>query len=84
MKSIVVGKGAPCPKCDRPMDRKEHKGEWKPKANQPYWFSYWDVCDACRHVQHYESAKVFGRQSDAAHRQALIKEQLSDANLPWN
>ena len=50
--------GNKCPKCDRPMQRYEHNQNWAPKARQPYYFSYWDSCEKCRHVQHYEAAKV--------------------------
>ena len=39
------------------MTRKRHPETWKPKANQPFFFEYWDACGPCRHIQHYEDAK---------------------------
>lgn len=59
MKAKITGKGSECPKCRELMDRCSHKPEWKPKENQPYYFGFWDRCTPCRHVQHYEAAKVF-------------------------
>lgn len=51
--------GNDCPKCKRPMQRFKHGPSWKPKARQPYFFAYWDICKPCRHIQMYEKAKVF-------------------------
>lgn len=48
-----------CPKCKNAMTRKSHPPNWRPKSGQPYYFAYWDVCDGCRHIQHYEAAKCF-------------------------
>lgn len=62
MKALVTGEGERCPRCGKKMVRKEHKPEWRPKASQPYYFKWWDVCRnrKCRHhVQHYEAAKVW-------------------------
>lgn len=50
--------GIPCPKCSEPMQRVEHNERWVPKKDQPFYFRYWDKCVPCRHIQHYESAKV--------------------------
>jgi len=57
-RTVVLGVGPPCPKCSRPMERCQHGPEWQPKPMQPYYFSYWDRCKPCGHVQHYEAAKV--------------------------
>lgn len=57
-RSIKGGTGKPCPKCSKPMERTKHGPTWKPKKNQPYYFSYWDRCRKCRHIQLYEVAKV--------------------------
>ena len=54
----MVAGGEPCPKCRLPMQRCEHGERWVPKAAQPYYFRYWDRCLECRHLQHYEAAKV--------------------------
>lgn len=59
MKSQIAGTGKNCPKCRKLMVRCEHKPGWKPKPNQPYYFLYWDYCKKCRHLQHYEAAKVY-------------------------
>lgn len=53
-----IGEGELCPKCGKMMKRFEHGRDWKPKLMQPYHFAFWDRCIACRHVQHYEAAKV--------------------------
>jgi len=58
MKPEIIGNGNDCPKCSNPMQRCRHKAEWKPKPRQPHYFQYWDRCRDCRHVQHYECAKV--------------------------
>lgn len=57
-KARHVGEGSPCPKCGQTMRRCEHGPEWKPRADQPYYFAYWDKCRPCGHMQHYEAAKV--------------------------
>lgn len=57
MKAIKISGGKPCPKCDMPMQRKEHPEGFKPKPGRN-WFRYWDHCIPCGHVQHYESARV--------------------------
>lgn len=54
-KAIIKGIGNNCPKCDKPMDRKEHPKHWKPKNN--YFFTEWDCCKHCGYVQHYEEFK---------------------------
>ncbi len=51
--------GEPCRKCGQPMQRLSHGDDWSPKPQQPYYFSFWDRCFGCRHLQHYEAAKVF-------------------------
>lgn len=65
-KAVASGKGDPCPKCGKPMARRQHPETWKPKANQPYYFEFWDVCQPCRHIQHYESAKRWLKDEPAA------------------
>jgi len=44
-----------CPKCSKPMERRSHQ---QPPTKKPFYFSEWDYCPACRHVQHYERYKV--------------------------
>lgn len=57
-KSIHTGRGEKCPKCFGQMERRAHPATWKPKAGQPYYFTFWDLCPTCQHLQHYEIAKV--------------------------
>lgn len=64
-RAVVAGKGAPCPSCNKLMARRQHPETWKPKANQPYYFEYWDVCQPCRHIQHYEAAKRWLKEEPA-------------------
>jgi hypothetical protein len=53
-----ISGGEFCPKCKLIMQRYEHGQNWKPKADQPYYFKFWDICTPCAHFQHYEAAKV--------------------------
>jgi DNA-directed RNA polymerase subunit RPC12/RpoP len=62
MKSIQVGMGNHCPVCDTRMLRKKHPDGWTAKPKQPYYFRFWDCCNKCRRIQHYESAKIFINQ----------------------
>lgn len=80
-KAQWISKGAPCPKCSRPMDRFSHPSHWQPRPKQPFYFSYWDKCTRCRHMQMYEKAKVYvsSADGDAASRMAAIKGQLGEA-----
>lgn len=59
MQPKSLGRGKPCPKCEKPMQRCGHKDAWKPRPDQPYYFAYWDHCRRCRHIQHYEAAKRY-------------------------
>ena len=87
MKPQLVGEGAKCPKCPKNMLRYEHKSAWQPKANQPYYFKYWDVCSPCRHTQLYESAKVYLKTEPKLYAQVI--DQLRPAYVasgdrpPW-
>lgn len=65
-KAVVSGQGGKCPHCDNMMVRRQHPETWKPRANQPYYFEYWDVCQACRHIQHYEVAKRWLKEEPPA------------------
>lgn len=62
MKPEFTGEGKNCPKCRKQMKRYKHKSRWVPKAKQPYYFRFWDKCKSCRHLQHYEEAKIFVRR----------------------
>lgn len=49
----IKGIGKECPKCGIPMERREHSR----KPETAYFFSEWDYCKPCNHVQHYEEYK---------------------------
>ncbi len=57
-KRVKIEGGCLCPKCCRPMQRFKHVDGWEPKTGQWYYFAWWDKCRPCRHLQHYEEAKV--------------------------
>jgi len=55
MKSIrVIEGGNNCPKCSKPMERREHT---RPPKDKTWFYKKWDVCSKCRHIQHYEEFK---------------------------
>lgn len=54
-KAIVVGNGEQCPKCKKSMERRKHPTHWKPKKT--YYYTEWDYCNDCYHVQHYDKYK---------------------------
>jgi type II secretory ATPase GspE/PulE/Tfp pilus assembly ATPase PilB-like protein len=57
MKDYETYKGPPCPKCKKPMTTKRRK---VPPSNcTTFYFSQWDVCQDCHHMQHYERFKVY-------------------------
>jgi hypothetical protein len=60
-KRVWIKKGQSCPRCRQTMDRFKHADHWVPPTNG-YWFTWWDVCPKCRHVQHYEHAKCWPGQ----------------------
>ena len=48
-----------CPKCKLPMERRCHGLNETVYLTKTYYYSEWDYCGRCRHVQHYERFKVF-------------------------
>lgn len=70
-KSTTIGTGLPCPKCNKEMFRKKAEITVD-RLRQPYFFSEWDYCVPCKHVQHYEKYKV--NFSEAMFKEALVKE----------
>lgn len=62
-KILVLGQGELCPKCNIYMERREHnfnKDSVKSKiSNMTYFFTQWDYCPNCNHVQHYERYKKY-------------------------
>ena len=56
-KAKLLGVGKPCPKCQQTMKRFGHPDDWTPRPGRNF-FWYWDRCMPCRHIQHYEEARV--------------------------
>lgn len=52
--AIVSGEGESCPKCFVKMERRKRI---KKPENKNYWFTEWDYCKSCSHVQHYDKFK---------------------------
>lgn len=73
-KVIVIGNGEPCPSCRKPMQRRKHGTE--PKTN--YFYTEWDYCRECCHVQHYEKYKSSDWREDE--RQQSFFRDLKNGN----
>lgn len=69
-KAIVIGNGKDCPKCKKPMDRKKHPLHWKNTKN--YYYTEWDHCKNCQHIQHYEEFKS-GQWKEAEEQESFFK-----------
>jgi hypothetical protein len=41
------------------MDRRRHRPNETKHLRKPYYFSEWDYCRPCGHLQHYERFKVY-------------------------
>lgn len=54
-KAIVIGKGELCPKCLKEMERRSHPLHYVYKKS--FYFTKWDYCNSCKHVQHYDKFK---------------------------
>lgn len=54
-KAIVIGKGTQCPKCKELMERRSHPGHYIHRKS--YFYTEWDFCSKCKHIQHYEEFK---------------------------
>lgn len=62
---IKEGSGEMCPKCKSQMQRRMHNGLREKQINAPYYFSEWDYCIQCNHVQLYEMFKVLNNNESA-------------------
>lgn len=51
---IELGKFNPCPKCGKLMQHYGHKEITAKMLQQPYYYSEWDRCWGCRHMQMYK------------------------------
>ncbi len=52
-KAIIIGEGLKCPKCDNNMSRRTHPPGWFPKKHVRGYYTEWDYCTKCAHMQHY-------------------------------
>ena len=61
----LIGKGLECPKCNEPMERREHLENDKRILKKVYYYTEWDYCKTCQHVQHYDHFKVWNNNKKA-------------------
>lgn len=75
----VLGQGKPCPKCKNPMENRTHKEIDQRVLFQPFYFTEWDYCRNCNHVQHYEHFKRWNNTDKSTYMQSkeVEDEQLS-------
>ncbi len=52
---IVSNNSLPCPKCRQPMQCRSHRTT---PTEQKVYYTQWDYCKKCMHVQHYEHYKI--------------------------
>ena len=50
----ILSEGKICPKCRKPMQRRKHT---EPPTDKSF-YSEWDYCRPCGHIQHYQEFKV--------------------------
>lgn len=58
-KSVIIDRLNECPKGCGLMERRKHPSNWvfNKKRKSFYFFTEWDFCPKCRHVQLYEEFK---------------------------
>jgi uncharacterized protein with PIN domain len=82
--SVSIGEGQNCPKCFKPMERREHRNITDKILRQPYYYSEWDICKPCGHIQHYEHKKVFNnneKTKEFLRKRAELEEYNNRFNL---
>lgn len=79
----LIPGGKRCPKCSGRMDRFEHGDDWKPKADQPYYYAYWDKCSPCRHIQLYDDAKILCKENVKHGKKTTVVREPPPCNEPW-
>ena len=58
-KITKIGKGKECPKCKHLMERRKHTEIGEKENKKAYYFTEWDYCWSCKHIQFYEEFKVW-------------------------
>ena len=53
----AIGIGNNCIHCGTPMERRKRMK--MPTNRSSYYYSEWDYCSSCSHVQHYEEFKSY-------------------------
>ena len=61
----VIGMGELCPKCGKDMEKRSHSDLQTSHLNKVYYFTEWDYCQSCKHVQHYDDKKVWSNTKQA-------------------
>lgn len=72
-KYIIIGNGNECPKCKNPMERRAHREI--PKT-ETYYFTEWDYCRNCKHIQLYEEFKSIPTIEEEIERQNLFMKSI--------
>lgn len=54
-KAIKIGIGDKCKKCSEDMERRGHPKHWV--STKSFYYTEWDFCPSCKHVQHYDKFK---------------------------
>jgi len=47
------------------MERRKHDKIGEKQLNKTFYFSEWDYCKPCNHVQFYEDYKVFSKNYES-------------------
>lgn len=55
---VIKGFIEKCPKCPYLMARKTRKEVLPYMLEQRGYFTEWDYCDRCKHVQHYQKYRI--------------------------
>jgi hypothetical protein len=58
--------GGDCPKCKNKMERRKRI---KPPTGKSYFYTEWDYCRPCQHVQHYDQFKSANWQEEELQHQ---------------
>lgn len=78
---VIVGKGALCPNCEKPMQEREHSRLTLKHKTAPYYFIKWDYCPDCKFLQHYEDQKVFNKNRKGKYFKAKQSQEKYDEEL---
>ena len=65
------------------MRRWRHADGWNPRPHR-FWFEWWDTCDRCKHLQHYETAKhaPLEEPNTISQIEMQLGEQFYDGDAP--